>query len=135
LHEIGLVVSHAQFHKHGAYLLAHADLAGFSLQEQALLAALVRAHRRKFPLAVFEELPTTWQRPARRLALLLRLAVLLHRGRAAVRLPPLRLKADGARLRLVFPPGWLAAHPLTRADLEAERAWVERAGFALAFAD
>ena len=50
LHEIGLAISHSQFHRHGAYLLEHSDLAGFSRPEQRLLAFLVRAHRRKFPL-------------------------------------------------------------------------------------
>ena len=30
LHEIGLTISHAQYHKHGGYLLQHGDLAGFS---------------------------------------------------------------------------------------------------------
>ena len=48
LHEIGLVVSHGSFHKHGAYLLANADMPGFTRQQQAILASLVRVHRRKF---------------------------------------------------------------------------------------
>jgi exopolyphosphatase/guanosine-5'-triphosphate,3'-diphosphate pyrophosphatase len=45
LHEIGLVVAHNQYHKHGAYLMAKADLPGFSLQEQQLLAAPQNAER------------------------------------------------------------------------------------------
>ena len=39
LHEIGLVVSHNSFHKHRAYILANADLPGFTRQQQAVLAA------------------------------------------------------------------------------------------------
>ncbi len=38
VHEIGLAISHSQFHRHGAYLLEHSDLAGFSRPEQRLLA-------------------------------------------------------------------------------------------------
>ncbi|MEO6697727.1 MAG: exopolyphosphatase, partial [Gammaproteobacteria bacterium] len=37
LHEIGLAVSHSQYHKHGAYLVEHSDMPGFSRQEQQLL--------------------------------------------------------------------------------------------------
>jgi len=32
LHEIGLDIAHNQYHKHGAYILGHADLPGFSRQ-------------------------------------------------------------------------------------------------------
>ena len=46
LHEIGLSLSHHAFHKHGAYILNHADLPGFSRQQQTRLALLVRNHRR-----------------------------------------------------------------------------------------
>lgn len=48
LHEIGLSIAHSGFHKHGAYLVQHADLLGFTRQGQAKLAAMVRSHRRKF---------------------------------------------------------------------------------------
>ena len=57
LHEIGLSIAHTQYHRHGAYLLSNADLAGFSRPEQYNLAMLVRAHRRKFPLQELESLP------------------------------------------------------------------------------
>jgi len=57
LHEIGLVISHSAHHKHGGYLLTHLDLPGFARGEQRRLAALVRGHRRKLPLAEFEKLP------------------------------------------------------------------------------
>ena len=80
LHESGLAVSHNQYHKHGAYLIGHSDLAGFSRQEQALLASLVRGHRRKFPVAVFEQLPQPDADVAQRLCVLLRLAGALNRS-------------------------------------------------------
>ncbi len=41
LHEIGFTVSHIGFHKHGAYILQHADMPGFSAGEQSRLALLV----------------------------------------------------------------------------------------------
>ena len=46
LHEIGMAVSHSQYHKHGGYLLANFDMPGFARGEQRRLAALVRSHRK-----------------------------------------------------------------------------------------
>jgi exopolyphosphatase/guanosine-5'-triphosphate,3'-diphosphate pyrophosphatase len=134
LHETGLDISHSQYHKHGGYVLTHTDLAGFSREEQRLLALLVRTHRRKFPLTLFAELPDEWTEPAARLAVLLRLAVVLHRGRGATSMPELRLAVEGRALRLHFPDRWLEAHPLVRADLEQERSYLAAAGYRLEIA-
>ena len=132
LHEIGQSISHTQYHKHGAYFIEHSDLSGFSLQEQATLAALVRGHRRKFPKAVFSALPEVSAAPAKLLCILLRLAVLLHRDRqSAKQLPPIRLEAGRNRLDVRFPDGWLDSNPLTQADLELEQAYLKDAAFEL----
>lgn len=45
LYEIGLSISHNDYHKHGAYILQNSDLAGFSKPEQTIIAELVRSHR------------------------------------------------------------------------------------------
>ena len=47
LHEIGSAISHADYHKHGAYILENADIAGFAMAEQHLLGLLVLGHRGK----------------------------------------------------------------------------------------
>ena len=133
LHEIGLTVAHNQYHKHGAYLVEKADLPGFSWQEQQQLAALIRGHRRKFPLEVFETLPAASRLSARRLCVLLRLTVLLHRARHDIELRGPRLRAEGRALHVRFARGWLRQHPLTQADLEQEAAWLRAAGFRLDF--
>ena len=120
LHEVGLAVSHAKYERHSAYLIANTDLAGFSQIEQQTLATLLRAHRGKFEDELFEGLPGRWTRRALRLAILLRLAVLLHRSRSPEALPKFSLKAERKTLELKLPKGWLDEHPLTRADLELE---------------
>ena len=51
--------------------------------------------------------------------------MLLQRGRNAEPLPPLQLRAEGKTLALALPSTWLAAHPLTRADLESERDYLK----------
>ena len=131
LHEIGLDVSHSHYHKHGAYLLEHADLPGFTRGGQRLLAFLVSSHRRKLSLERAVELVPPWDAKAPYLAVLLRLAFLLNRSRSGRALPRLRLAVRGRQLELRFPRGWLRAHPLTAADLAQEAEYVRGARFRL----
>jgi exopolyphosphatase / guanosine-5'-triphosphate,3'-diphosphate pyrophosphatase len=46
LHDIGVLIGYYDHHKHSAYLVLNATLNGFSHREIALLAILVRAHRK-----------------------------------------------------------------------------------------
>jgi exopolyphosphatase/guanosine-5'-triphosphate,3'-diphosphate pyrophosphatase len=131
LHELGLDIAHAHYHRHGAYVLANADMPGFPREEQQVLACLVLAHRRKFDRSVFSPLPPEWQRPALRLSILLRLAALIHRSRTAGTTPDLRLKVQGRTLRLQVPAPWLESNPLTLADLEREREYLDEADYKL----
>jgi exopolyphosphatase/guanosine-5'-triphosphate,3'-diphosphate pyrophosphatase len=131
LHEIGLDIAHSHYHKHGAYLLQYGDMPGFPREEQQLLAAVVGSHRRKLNLGSIEDLIPPWHLKAEFLIVLLRLAVLLHRGRGPRALPAIELKARGRTLDAAFPKGWLAEHPLTAADLEQEAAYLQAVGFRL----
>lgn len=125
VHEVGLAIAHSQHHLHGAYIVAHSDLAGFSRQEQQLLATILRSHRRKPDKDALLALPERLRAPARRLTVLLRLAVLLERARIDEPLPPLRLDAAERTLMLELPESWLRQHPLTRVDLDQERAYLK----------
>jgi exopolyphosphatase/guanosine-5'-triphosphate,3'-diphosphate pyrophosphatase len=121
LHEIGLDVSHSRYHQHGAYLLENADMPGFPREEQRVLARIVGGHRRKLSLEGLEKLLPPWDRRVLHLMVLLRLAVLLHRGRGRAPLPELTLIARGRNmLEARFPVRWLRDHPLTVADLSQE---------------
>jgi len=131
LHEIGLDVSHSGYHRHGAYLLENADMPGFPREEQRLLARLVGGHRRKLSLEGLDELIPPWDRSALYLIVLLRLAVLLHRGRGPAALPPIALTARPRSLEVKFPGRWLKDHPLTSADLQQEIDYLKPHGFRL----
>jgi exopolyphosphatase/guanosine-5'-triphosphate,3'-diphosphate pyrophosphatase len=131
LHEIGLDVAHSGYHRHGAYLLENADMPGFAREEQLLLARLVGAHRRKLVLAGLEDLIPPWDTLALRLIVLLRLAVLLHRGRSSAALPEIALTPRPRGLELRFPARWLREHPLSVADLQQEIGYLRDAGFRL----
>lgn len=133
LHEIGRDIAHSGYHKHGGYILENADLPGFSTQDQLLLASLVRCHRKKFTCKPFKELAPPWNEAGPTLAILLRLAIVLHRNRDR-QLPPLpELKLHQGHISLQFPDGWLENHSLTAADLEQEAAYLAAAGLELTF--
>lgn len=130
IHEVGLDIAHYHYHKHGAYLVEHSDLAGFSRQEQQRLALLVRGHRRNIPLDQFLQFSDS--NALLRLCVILRLAILLHRMRGIQDPPTLRLVTkNDCTLKVLFPAGWLEEHPLTAADFKKEAEWLERINFKL----
>lgn len=131
LHEIGLDVSHSHYQKHGAYLLEHADMPGFPQDEQKILAQLVGAHRRKVSASALQDLNPPWHLRAEFLIVILRLAVLLHRGRSPVALPKINLNPKSRTLEVSFPKGWIEDHPLTATDLENEVEYLKNFGFRL----
>ena len=120
LHEIGLSVSYSGYHKHSAYLVANSDMSGFSREDQAFVSALILGHRKKLTREPFTSLPPSQVELAVRLCALLRLAVRLNRARSPRSLPSWVAYARKGGLALHFPPGWIAEHPLTRADLQEE---------------
>jgi len=128
IHELGLAVAHSQYHQHGAYVIEHSDIAGFSRTEQQILAALVRNQRRGLHLGSIEKLPDRLIPNTLRCALLLRLAVLLHRSHDPEPLPVADLAVDGDALTLTLSKRWLDGHPLTRLDLDTEREHLQEVG-------
>jgi exopolyphosphatase/guanosine-5'-triphosphate,3'-diphosphate pyrophosphatase len=91
LHEIGMLVSHHDHHRHSAYLLAHADAAGFSQNQQRYLSALVLGQRgglRKVEAALASA-EFAWQ------LLCLRLAVIACHARSDAPVGHWRLQRAG----------------------------------------
>ncbi|WP_263317015.1 exopolyphosphatase [Marinobacter sp. R17] len=132
LHEIGLTISHSQYHKHGAYLLRYSDLSGFSQQGQQNLATLVRGHRRKFSNAVFEGCDEDDVPRLQRLCILLRLANLIQHPRNMEQPAGFKVEITSpSELTVSFAEGWLEERPLTRADLENEKDYLARQKFTL----
>ena len=135
LHEIGLSITHHQFQKHGAYLVQHSDMAGFTRQGQELLAVLLKGHRRKFPLSGIENLNPLVRQQARYLCVLLRLAAVLNHSRGAVELPDIECQGKNAAITLIFPQGWFKQNPLAYDDLTVEANYLNAAGLQLIFAE
>ena len=133
LHEIGLDISHDGFHKHGAYIAANADLPGFPRSEQLLLSYLIASQRSDLRKSRLDSLPANWRAKALKLAIILRLAVLVNRSRGAGGPDDIIASADEASVALAFPDRWLAENPLTIADLEREQHYLGAVGVDLRF--
>ncbi|MDB4990953.1 MAG: Guanosine-5-triphosphate,3-diphosphate diphosphatase [Myxococcaceae bacterium] len=131
LHELGQVLSFGGYHRHGAYIVANSDMPGFSEQGQSYISALIAAHRRRLDADKLAFLRQCDGDRAVRMALLLRLAVRINRGRVTVPAPDVRM-LDKV-LELEFPKGFLDSSPMTRADLEEEQALLKSSGFEVAF--
>lgn len=127
LHECGLAIAHADYHKHSAYILKHADMPGFSRDDQELLAFLAQGHQGK--LGKLRERSSD---RSRWLALCcLRLAVLMHRGREDAPPPPLHLSIHNSCVQISLDAGWLSTRPLSEFSLHAEIEIWRKAGFEL----
>ncbi len=121
LHEIGISIAQGAYHKHSAYILACADMPGFSRQEQGWLSNLVLAQRGRLSKMrkAFEDDDSLAM-----LALCLRLAVIFYRSRRTLRLPRLRLTRKSKAFRLEVDGEWLSRNTLVAIALEAERGGV-----------
>lgn len=122
LHEIGMMVSHHDHHRHSAYLLAHVDAAGFSQNQLKRLGDLALGQRgslRKLDVQLKDE-TLLWQ------LLCLRLAVIVKHGRNAVNVKALRLARQGRKLVLSLPPSWATEQPRAVFQLQEEaQAWAK----------
>lgn len=84
IHEIGLAVRPARHHRHAEYLVSASPMIGLSLDEKALVAALLRCQRKRFPQPghePFERLSERDQKRLQQLTILLRLAIALDKER------------------------------------------------------
>ncbi len=131
LHEIGLDIAHNGFQHHGAYIAEHADMPGFPRAEQRFLAFLIDSQRHQISTRRSRQLPRSWRETAVRLALLLRLSVLLNRSRSPTGLTPIKLRVTADSVSLQFVRGWLEANPLTVADLWREKNHLQAVGYSL----
>lgn len=82
LHDIGRFINDCDHHKHGAYIVQHSELLGFSEEEHQIIALIVRYHRKGRPRLThgdFARLTTTQRLQVSKLAALLRIADALDR--------------------------------------------------------
>jgi exopolyphosphatase/guanosine-5'-triphosphate,3'-diphosphate pyrophosphatase len=134
LHEIGCLISHDSYHKHGAYIIDNVDAAGFALHELHRLSMLVLGHRGKLKKVgdCLDDASFTAQ------LLCLRLAVIICHARGDVTLKGIVLNVSGKtanKYALTLPRSWRTQLPQTVYLLNAElEAW-SKTGWALSLSN
>lgn len=116
LHEIGLAIAHASFHKHGSYLLENSEMPGFSQGDQYQLALLVAAHRRKLKGDVVQKILESGGDGLLLCCALLRIACALHQQRSYQAIP-ISCGWQRGKLQLQFADNWLDSHPYAEQQL------------------
>ena len=121
LHEIGLDINPAGFHRHGRYIIENADLAGFNQEQVQALAWLVGSQRRK--IQALDNMSWFLIKPLKLASILVifRIACLLNKKRQLANLPDIKLSTKHGQLFCHFPKTWLAENPLIVADLHQEQ--------------
>lgn len=115
LHEVGLAVSQTDYHKHGAYLIEHADLPGFTTREQKSMSRLILAQKGNLR-KVGDVLSTP---DAAKAVLALRLAVMFMHSHIDLDVAALRLKMKN-RIELDLRTDWISRHPTISYWMERE---------------
>ncbi len=132
LHEIGSLISHSDYHKHGAYILDNADAAGFTMPELHRLSLLVLGHRGKLRKLEVDFEDDVFVRQL----LALRLAVLLCHARRDPDLQGLTLQVDAPHsLSLSCRHGWREAYPQSAHLLHEELTAWQKTPWTLSFSE
>ena len=131
LYQIGLSVSHTYFQKHGAYLIKHSDLPGFTRRQQAFLAALINNHRRSFqrlkPTSALHHLSLEYEV----LSICLRLALLIQRGYTEYDVEVVNFSQSEEGFTLELQSGWREENSLLETDIEQEIEYLRRVNIRL----
>lgn len=131
LHELGLHIEYKQYHKHGAYILAHIPMIGYTQQLQNCVRVLVLNHRGDINLIDFAPFQVDIHDKLMVLLRIVRLACLLSIRRKDKLLPQIDINIQEDVWGITFPEGWLKAHPLIDAELANEKWQQHKVGWKL----
>lgn len=124
LHEIGLHIEYKQYHLHGAYILSHLPLVGYTQLQRESIKELIKGHRQDINPMQFDSYHADIRPLMQALLRILRLASLLSIRRKNNLLPDIKLTIEEQNWSLEFPKGWLKDHPLIDAELANEK-WLQ----------
>lgn len=131
LHEIGLILEYKYHQQHSAYILNHADLAGFNQSERQLLVCLVTLYKGDINKGIIEQQSAIDKENAIKLIIILRLAVKLCRRRKDDELPTYKIWLNNNTLHLLLPTNWLMEHALIHEELKLESDQIAGIGYNL----
>lgn len=131
LHELGLHIGYKKFHEHGAYILTHVDLTGFTTLQRMFIRDLVGMHRQEIDLTVFDSYQDSFKEMLINALRIVRISVILCTRRRDDTVPRPRLTVSGNDWEMNFGEGVLISHPLVHAELINETWLQHKAGWKL----
>jgi len=129
--ETGLLVEYKHHQKHGAYIIKHADLPGFTHAERKFLVAVIELYKGKIDLDLLISQTAVEFTAAKTLLLILRVAVILCHRRTDDVLPNYQAIFEKNNITLFLPEQWLLNHPLILDELFQENLHLETLGFTI----
>lgn len=131
LSELGMHIEYKQHHMHGAYILSHLPMVGYTQQQRLGVKTLVQSHRQEINIGLFESFHPDVRHALLVLTRILRLACILSIRRKDHLLSEFTLSIDEDQWLLTFPDGWLKSHPLIDAELANEKWQQHKVGWKL----
>ena len=131
LHETGLHIEYKQYHLHGAYILTHVPLVGYTQLQKQCICELVKGHRQEIDAHQFDGFHPSMQPVLKALSRIIRIACILSIRRKHDILPEIQLNAEELKWTLTFPEKWLKQHPLIDAELANEKWQQHKVGWTL----
>jgi exopolyphosphatase/guanosine-5'-triphosphate,3'-diphosphate pyrophosphatase len=133
LHEIGFDINSSGYHKHGEYILSHADLPGFNQEHQQALAWLVGNQRKKITHCASHQWHLLNANLLLKLLAILRLSIILSQQRISNtgQLPLATILEQ--TLSLQFDSIWLKQRPLIDKALADEQQQLTQHGITIAY--
>ncbi|GAC28876.1 guanosine-5'-triphosphate,3'-diphosphate pyrophosphatase [Brumicola pallidula] len=132
LHELGLHIGYKKFHEHGAYILTHVELTGFTTLQRMFIRDLVGMHRQDIDLTVFNNYQEDFKEMLVNALRIVRISVILCTRRRDDTIPSPNLTVSGDDWHLHFGDGVLLSQPLVHAEVIHETWLQHKAGWKLA---
>ncbi|GLP95215.1 Ppx/GppA phosphatase family protein [Paraferrimonas sedimenticola] len=129
LHEIGIQLNPKGFQRHSGYILSEANMRGFNLEQQQVLAWLVSHHRKNLKNLQKLDVRLASNKQLMQSLIALRIACLLHLGHTSNHYP-VTLTQDGEHMHLGLPPE-LYQNELLMSELVREQHYLKVVNWSL----
>ncbi|GLR72415.1 guanosine-5'-triphosphate,3'-diphosphate pyrophosphatase [Agaribacter marinus] len=131
LHEIGLHIGFKGYNEHGAYILTHVDVTGFTNLQRMMIKDLVLLHRGEIDLSPLTQYKNELKQTLINAMRVLRIAIILTSRRRSDAIPTPRLNINENEWNLTFSVDLKSRHPMIYTELVHE-CWLQhRAGWQL----
>jgi exopolyphosphatase/guanosine-5'-triphosphate,3'-diphosphate pyrophosphatase len=127
-HEIGTAISQKHYHHHSAYLIENTDMAGFSQNEQEIMAVFLRGQRGKLAPDLLSTVADEARDSLGKLTALLRIAVMFKWSESTDDFDTLTAVPEKNKLVIYVPLGWRKRHPLTLWEIKTSKSILAKLG-------